>query len=225
MYGSEPSSARSYFSSYRRTTAAETNMTSSGSQENKGSSQSTVSGPSSSPPIPIPPRKNSSLPTPNTSNETDRRAIDLMQERGGHTFVGDLPPTPGDMLPEIPQRKPDPNTIGQETQRLLESLGKGDPRSRLKLLDERKLMELRASTPYPLTMDFPVDEALFREWDERLSDLGGYEYDARGERLIIQEVPGFLHEGVVEVFNDWFSGLKRDLLKEDVNLRLKGNQG
>src|SRR6266487_3215813 len=98
-YGSEPSSARSYFSFYHRTTVVDTNMASSGSQDNKGSTQSTTSGPSSSPPIPIKPRKDSSLPTPNPSHEMDRKTIDIIHDPGGHPLRGDFPPTPEDLLP------------------------------------------------------------------------------------------------------------------------------
>jgi len=155
----------------------------------------------------------------------DRKTIDIIHDPGGHPLRGDFPPTPEDLLPEIPRRKPGPIPLATKTQRLLQSLGVGNPRSRLEHLDEGKLIELRASSRHPLVIDFPVDEASFREWDERLSDLGGYEYNAREKKLIILALPGPLHESVVELFHYWFSGLKCSLLKENVRLRLRGNQG
>jgi hypothetical protein len=223
VYGSEPSSTRPYLSFYHGTKAIDTSMASSAAEESKDSSQSTVSGSSSSPPIPIKPRKNSSLPTPNPSHETDRKDNAMIHEPGGHNFGGGLPLTPGDLLPEMAQRRSNP-ALGTKTRRLLASLGEGHPRSRLKRLDKEKLLELRASSRHSLEIDFPVDKILLREWEERFPDLGGYEYIAREEKLIIHTLPGPVHEAIVELFHRWFDKLEGNFPEDHVKLRLRTNQ-
>jgi hypothetical protein len=65
-------------------------------------------------------------------------------------------------------------------------------------------MELRASIDTNLPLDFQVDQKSFMEWDKDSSDLGGYKYDAAQQKLIIKNLPGALHEGIIDVFNRWF---------------------
>ena len=58
------------------------------------------------------------------------------------------------------------------------------------------------------------------------SELGGYEYDAEKEELIIKILPGPLHEGVIEVFSDWLTRLKDSGdLKQHGKLKHRSNQG
>jgi hypothetical protein len=49
----------------------------------------------------------------------------------------------------------------------------------------------------PLRCLFRIHKESFRKLDSRLAELGGYEYDARMEELIIKTLPGALREGVV----------------------------
>lgn len=43
----------------------------------------------------------------------------------------------------------------------------------------------------PLRCLFRIDKESFRKLDNRLAELGGYEYDARGEELIIKTLFNF----------------------------------
>jgi len=218
--GSEP---QSYFSSHRRGVASNINMA---STTYKSLSQST--GQSSSPPIDIKPRKakaKSSIPTPVSSREKDPKTP--IQSPDSHAFGGHLPPTPGDALPQNAQRKSKPTLQSQKTKRIIERLiAHNNTGSILDELDDDVLMELRASSNHAFALPFRIDKESFRKWDRRLSESGGYEYDAGREELIIKTLPGALHEGVVEVFNKWLVRLSDSGdLKQQGELKLRSNQG
>jgi hypothetical protein len=223
VWGSEPSVTQSYFC-YRRA-ASNIDMASS---TNKSSSQSTTSGPSSSPPIDIKPRKpkpNSSLPTLVNSREKDPKTP--IQSPDSYAFAGRLPPTLGDALPQNVQGESNLTLQSQRTQRIIERLIEhNNTESILDGLDKDVLMELRASSDYAFALPFRIDNESFRTWDRRLSESGGYEYDTRREELIIKTLPGPLHEGVVEVFSDWFTRLKDSrAFKRHGKLKHRSNQG
>jgi hypothetical protein len=92
-------------------------------------------------------------------------------------------------------------------------------------LNEDVLMELRASSNHAFALPFQIDKESFRKWERRMSDSGGYEYDARMEELIIKTLPSPLHEGVVEVFNKWLVRLSDSGdLKQQGELKLRSNQ-
>jgi hypothetical protein len=75
-------------------------------------------------------------------------------------------------------------------------------------------------------LPFQVDKESFSKLDHHLSKLGGYEYDARREELIIKTIPSPFHKGVIEVFTKWLVQLSdsRDL-KQQGELKLRSNQG
>lgn len=130
----------------------------------------------------------------------------MMHEPDGYAISGYLPPTPGDASSEKAQRK---LGLSHRTQSIVNGLkARGTRGSALRALNEDMLVELRASRDYSFELPFEVDEALYREWDNRLSDSGGYEYDAGRKKLIIKTVPGPLHEGVVQIFSQWFTQIE-----------------
>jgi hypothetical protein len=145
-------------------------------------------------------------------------------DKGVDRIMADIP---GDALPQNVQRKSKPTLQSQRTQRIIERLvAHNNTGSIVDKLDEDVLMELRASSNQAFALPFRIDRESFRKLDRRLSESGGYEYDARREELIIKTLPGPLHEGVVEVFSDWFTRLKdsRDL-KRYGKLKHRSNQG
>jgi hypothetical protein len=91
----------------------------------------------------------------------------------------------------------------QGMQRIIEHLiAHNNTGSILNELGEDVLMELRASSNHAFALPFQIDKESFRKLDRRLSESGGYEYDARREELIIKTLPGPLHKGVIEVFSN-----------------------
>jgi hypothetical protein len=70
-------------------------------------------------------------------------------------------------------------------------------------------MALRASIDRSYALPFKVGVDTFIEWQQDSSDLGGYEYDAQRKEIIINSLPGPLHERVVGVFIDWFVQIKQ----------------
>lgn len=225
VYGGEPSSARSYFSIYRSKTAVTSSMVPPGSQDNKGSSQSTASISSSTPPIPIKQRKNSSLPTPNHSHEDNPNDIDILGGSGRQALGSELPPTPGDTLPYSSEQTANPIIYGDETEHLLNYLGKGNPRSRLRYLDDKTVIKIRRSIDHPLEMNFPVDIDAFREWNDRWPDIGGFEYSAREQKLIIHTLPKSTHERVVSLFRDQLYDSTKSLRDECIRVDLLTGEG
>jgi hypothetical protein len=153
--------------------------------------------------------------TPDNSGLKEFRTPDI------HTFdrqdLVEYPPTPGDGLQPLPQYKRD-----DIFDRLL---APKEPRDRLKVLDEDYLMELRSSIDRPTALPFDVDINSFLDWQHESSDLGGYEYDAQREKVIIKTLPGSIHEAVVSAFNEWFVPLKRKFRQRGVELKLKSNKG
>jgi hypothetical protein len=151
----------------------------------------------------------------------------MIQRPDGHAVGVHLPPTPGDALLQNIQHKSEPTLQSQRTQRIIERLiAYNNTESILDELNKDVLIELRASSNNAFALPFRIDKELFRKLDRCLAELGGYEYDARREELIIKTLPGPLHEGVIEVFSDWFTRLKdsRDL-KRYGKLKHRSNQG
>lgn len=59
-----------------------------------------------------------------------------------------------------------------------------------------------------------------------MGDVGGYEYDARKQEVIIRGGTGPLHDGAVAVFLEWLFELKKSGdLKQGSKLRINPNQG
>ncbi|KAH6666265.1 hypothetical protein B0J14DRAFT_568354 [Halenospora varia] len=195
----------------------------------KTSSQSAASAPSSSPPIPIPETKGkakSSILSPPNSYETKPKTPQPIRGSVGHTFEGYLPPTPSDVLPEKAQRKPILRRPSDRPEDILNRLLflESSGRSPLNYLDEDNLMKLRNWKYQSFALPFKVDRESFLQWDN-LWDFGGYEYDARHEKLIVKTVPGPVHEGTVEVFTEWFGDLSRSGdLNQKGKLTLRTNQ-
>jgi len=228
VYGCEPSFSRSYLPIYHRTGATNINMASSASHKNATSSQCSVSGPSSSPPIPIPPRKaaaNFSIPTPNPSHETNPKTPDSMQRTERQFATDYLPPTPRDCPPQMAQRKPGPRVVVDRADAILDGLkSRPNTRERLKALTEDVLMELRSNIDGERILPFEVDENAFEQWDQEFSEVGGYEYDPATKRLTINTLPKAVHERVISVFNDWFRET-RDKFQQQGVMNITLNEG
>jgi hypothetical protein len=93
-------------------------------------------------------------------------------------------------LPQNVQCKSKPTLQSQRTQRIIERLmAHNDKGSIVDELDEDVLMELRARSNQAFALPFRIDRESFRKLDCRLSESGGYEYDARREELIIKTMP------------------------------------
>ena len=142
-------------------------MASGSSQNSKPSSQSTASGPSSSPPIPIPPKKThlqSLIPTPLASHETEPKTPDLRQRPVDQTFGYEFPPTPGDAPPEKPKQIPGPSFVFDRPEDILESLkSSSNTREKLKHLTEETLVRLRAAIDFDTPLPFKVEPEAFEE--------------------------------------------------------------
>jgi hypothetical protein len=220
VYGSEPSTA--YCHPTPKT------MASGSSQNSKPSSQSTASGPSSSPPIPIPPKKTdlkSLIPTPLASHETEPNTPDLRQRPVEHTFGHQFPPTPGDAPQEKPKRMPSPSFVFDRGEAILESLkSSSNTRESLKPLTEEMFVRLRAAIDFDTPLPFEVEPEAFEEWSQNLNDLGGYEYDPTRKELKILTLPGVIHERVVQVFNKWFGKVQETFQQED-RMHFTHNEG
>ncbi|KAH9205091.1 hypothetical protein DL95DRAFT_417704 [Leptodontidium sp. 2 PMI_412] len=183
-------------------------MASGSSRNSKPSSQSTAAGPSSSPPIPIPPKKTdlkSLIPTPLASHEAESKTPDVKQRPVDHTIGHQFPPTPGDAPPEKPKRMPSPSFVFDRAEAILESLkSSSNTRERLKPLTEETFAKLRAAIDFDTPLPFEVEPEAFEEWSQNVTDLGGYEYDPTRKELKILTLPGVIHERVAQVFNKWF---------------------
>jgi hypothetical protein len=208
-------------------------MTSSARNDKNDSTQSTPSGPSSSPPLPIKPTKaktKSIVPTPPHSHETNPKTPDMIQRPDYNEYGANLPPTPGDALSQRAQRMSNPKvptSHRDETQRIINCLvTRNSTGNILDKLDECVLMELRSSIDHTFTLPSRIDEKSFYEWNRRLSDSGGYEYDAMNEKLAIKTIPSAIHEGVVEVFSRWVMKLSNSGdLRQQGHIKFRTNQG
>jgi hypothetical protein len=213
VYGSDPSS--SSYSFFRATTVTKEMA----SSQNPKSSQSTLSsGPSSSPPIPIPAKKTQpkgAIPTPAPSLEKDPETPEVMHRRDGGGY---MPPTPGDAVEEKTRRGGRLAGVIETTEDILDELKSArNTRDVLERLTEDRLMRLRGSLDDDLELPFEVDEGVFSEWEHKLldvSDVGGYEYDPTKQRLTITMNPGPIHEEVVTVFSHWVHDVQKTFKQE-----------
>jgi hypothetical protein len=203
VYGSEPSSSYSFFASHSRATTATTNDMA--SSQNPKSSQSTISsGPSSSPPIPIPAKKTQSkgaIPTPAHSHEKDPETPEAMHRRDGGGY---MPPTPSDAVEDKARRGGRPAVVFETTEDILNELKSAiHTRDVLERLTEDRLMRLRGSLDDDMELPFEVDEGVFSRWEEEFSDVGGYEYNPTIKTLTITKRPGPIHEHFTRAFSNW----------------------
>lgn len=169
--------------------------------------------------IPSPP----SPPKYMKGHKAKPKTPDMGKDQKG--FVN-YPLIPGSGQPEKAQRKQESfrRDRANEIIERLEAI-KGT-KARLNALKEDVLMELRASIDTNLPLDFQVDQKSFMEWDKDSSSLKGYEYDAAQQKLIIKNLPGALHEGIIGVFNRWFlQEVDPQFNKADVNLNTETNRG
>jgi hypothetical protein len=217
LYGSEPSSSYSFFASHSRATTASTNDMA--SSQNPKSSQSTISsGPSSSPPIPIPAKKTQTkgaIPTPAHSHEKDPETPEVMHRRDGGGY---MPPTPGDAVEDKARRGGRPAVVFERKEDILKELKSArNDQYRLERLTEDRLIRLRDSLDDDWALPFDIEEAAFNKWEQELqelSDVGGYEYDPTKKRLTIITIPGPIHERVVTVFSEWVFEVKKTFKQE-----------
>jgi hypothetical protein len=198
---------------------------------NKGNSGGgTVSENSSSPPIPIKGQKDakpdSTLPSPPSPPKGQKaKPVTPNMEEDQKGFV-DYLPTPGSALPEKAQRKQESSRRDRANDIIARLEAIKGTKARLNALTEDVLMELRASIDTNLPLDFQVDQKSFMEWDQDSSDLGGYEYDAAQQKLIIKYLPRELHECIVDVFTSWFKeDVGPQFRKADVKLTTRSGKG
>jgi hypothetical protein len=114
------------------------------------------------------------------------------------------------------------------SQRILDRLLKleREGKNPLDQLNRNDIMQLRVGNDRPFPLPFKVDQITYMKWDNRLGDVGGYEYDASKQEVIIRGGAGPLHDGAVGVFLEWLLELsKSGDLKQDGKLRVRPNQG
>ncbi|KAH8596252.1 hypothetical protein B0O99DRAFT_740345 [Bisporella sp. PMI_857] len=224
VYGSEPSTLRTFFS-YNRPKIVTRIMASSASQE--GSSQSTASAPASSPPIPIPQKKSDPAPiTPINSREGESSDFKIINRPNAHVSQGGGLPTPGKEMPNAAHHGAGSTSLCSATRSLLNKISSRDKSKNIwQTINGDDLMDLRASEGKSFALPLLVDATTFGELDHRLSDHGGYEYDAKNKKVILKQLAGPVHEGVIEIFTSWFKEVLDELGVKRTESRVQGNRG
>ncbi|CZR65280.1 uncharacterized protein PAC_15180 [Phialocephala subalpina] len=166
-------------------------------------------------------------PTPPNSLETQPKTPQMIRETEGHTFQGVLPPTPSDALPEKAQRRSS-QTSHRDPQHIIDRMLALERAGRNPLdeLDEDNLLQLRTWRDESFALEFKVDWKSFLKWEDKIGDLGGYEYDATLQQVIVKAAPKSIHEGTVGEFITWFGKLRETgVINQGSKLKLRPNSG